>query len=78
MDYMVEFTRLHEAQERAASTFAAHTLYLREEQAGRMIPGARPEVRRKLADAAAAEWLRLAAEIRDLQRYNHAAGDSRA
>lgn len=67
--YLDEFRRLNEAQDKAASTFAAHTLYLREEQAGRLIPGTRPEVRRRLADEAATEWLRLAEEIRAL---NHA------
>lgn len=69
--YMTEWRRLLEAQDKAAGTFTAHTLYLREEQAGRMIPGTRPEVSKRLADEAADEWVRLANEIQALNRAEY-------
>ena len=64
--YMAEFRRLCDEQAKAAGHFAAHVLYLREEKAGRRIPGTRPEVRERLAEQAAQEWLRLAGEIEAL------------
>lgn len=61
--YCDELHRLTEAQKEAAQTFAAHTLYLREELAGRRIAGARRVTRERLAEEAAEEWLRLSGEI---------------
>lgn len=69
--YRNEFMRLCEAQEKAAGDFAAQTLYLREERAGRRVTSTPPETRQRLADAAAAEWLRIAGEIEELNRAEY-------
>jgi hypothetical protein len=69
--YMTEFLRLHEAQKEAATDFAAQTLYLREEQAGRRYSSTPPEVRQRIADEAAETWLRIASEIEALNRAEY-------
>lgn len=64
--YTNDILRLTSAQETAAGQFAAQTLYLREETAGRRISSTPPELRNRLAEEAAQEWIRLAGEIEAL------------
>ncbi|MCG7607107.1 hypothetical protein [Mycobacterium sp. CnD-18-1] len=60
---MNELARLHEAQNRAAQEYTSQTLYLQRKMYMRD-----DSLRQRLADEAAAEWLRLDEEINALNR----------